>query len=363
MRPELHNVLYVWLFTLYGLSAILFYFLYVDPYFEAGDIFAPRLLADSITYLAICPDVVNWDDWYWLRDAGPCIALHILSHNAALLTLCNVVLLMGTAWAVARSYEVNLNTYLLLLLINPMTYLSLFGPNKEIFGLLSTMSLLVFVRRRSIASLLVTLLLTSVARISILTVVLSFILTIVPILSSVDLNKQNTYRIFIGASLSALVVLSILTYFFGAEIQFEMVGEVAYAEYNSQSTLLSLAMESLSANGLYFATYVGRLLLNLFGALANIGSASIETHGIYYALGVMGSSVIFLVMTLIFFHKRGSLRIETSEGLHISLFVVFYTLMHCATPVIQHRYFFPLYPILVLAMVTRSRGRLIPFGK
>lgn len=344
-----YAALYVAFFTVYILLACLYYAGIVRPYVEAMDVLAPRLLADSITYVSICPDVVSLEEWYWLRDAGPCLVLTALNQNIDLVTVFNVALLVGTAMALGRCYELPPVRLLLLLLINPLTFLSLFGPNKEVFGLSATMCLLVYFRQRSVLLLAMALVLSFFARSYMFAAVFLFLVASAVFTRT---RPRHVRRTFYGVFGLGAVVFTIAAYFMDSAAQIVILGDVSGADDNSQSTLFSLQLEALNNKGLYLLTYVLRLLLNVYGALANVAAVSLASHGVYYAVGVIGSSLMFLILTISIFIRWGSLLKVNAQGLHIALFTVLYTLLLCISPVIQHRYFFPLYPVLVLAAST-----------
>lgn len=343
-------------FLLYGLGVVIFYFWSVEPYLQIGDLTAPRLLADSITYLDICRERISLNDWYWLRDAGPCISLNLLGQSVGLITLGNVLLMTIPAHLMARSYGVKSSSVLLILLINPMTFLSLFGPNKEVFGIACVMSLLIFLRTPNKSSLLFTLTFALFARLPMLAIVLFFLV----ISMMVGVSRLNTrpWRKFWIASSVFLLVTSFIALFIGEQAQLQILGDIRGADDNSISTLISLSLESYTANGLFVLTYIIRTVLNFFGVLPNLGSASFETHGIYYMIGVAGSSFFFLIMVFIsaYRHGRHLIRIN-DEAPRIFLFILIFTMMLSFSPVIQHRYFYPLYPILILALVTHPKVR------
>lgn len=345
----------IWLgafFLIYGLLAVVFYFWIVVPYLQQGDMSAPRLLADSITYQEICSNDLDWGEWYWLRNAGPCISLKLLGHSVGLVTFVNVLLMTIPSVFMARSYGVSASKVLLVLLINPMTFLSLFGPNKEVFGIASTMTLLIFLQRRSWASLVATLIFATFARLPMLAVVAVFLL-VQPILEPRRFGVRPWLN-FWTAFMSMLLALSVVVLILGDQLSVELLGNVDEAADNSQSTIISLAMEYYSAKGLYVLTYIVRLLLNIFGALPNVAFISIETHGVYYVVGVIGSSLLFFltIVKSIYRHRTMLLHMNYSAQ-SICFFVVFSTLIFCISPVIQHRYFFPLYPVLILAVLSR----------
>lgn len=339
-------------FLLYVIVAILFYFWAIVPYLNAEDLLAPRLLADSITYQKICSTGLSWGDWYFLRDAGPCINLFLFGQSSGLVTLANALLMTIPSVLMSRTYGVNASKVLLLLLINPMSFFSLFGANKEAFGIACTMCLLIFLRRRTVPSLVATLIFSMLTRLPMFAVVVTFLL-IQPVLIPQRFSARP-WRRFWMVSLALLLSLSIATFIFGDKPQVELLGNVLEAADNSNSTLVSLGMETYTHKGLFVLTYIVRLLLNLFGALYNIAFVSIETHGVYYVVGVIGSSFMFFVMSVLLISRYGRhLLLKNDSMLPIWLFVVFSTLILCVSPVIQHRYFFQLYPALILALVSR----------
>jgi len=350
------DVLEISFILLYAAFAIAFFVWIAGPYLDNADIQAPRLLADSITYASQCPDR-DPSDWFWWRDAGPCMALDVFNGNLALVSIMNATIIVISAKKLASCYGLRGRLVLCLMLINPITFLSLFGPNKEVFGLAATVFLLIYFRQRSITPLLTALALAFCTRIYMLAVVAAFVLLAWPFLSRV--SAARTSRAFLILATICLLGATILAKIINTEAQILILGDVSDAEDNSQSTIFSLALEPLSSYGLYVVTYALRLVLNLYGALANIVSASLATHGVYYVFGVIGSSLLFLLMTLANFSKRSGRLIRlNSQGLEISVFALFFTLVLCTSPVIQHRYFFPLYSILVLTVASKWTGAL-----
>ncbi len=346
-------------FLIYALVAVMFYFGLVVPYLQLGDMGAPRLLADSLTYQEMCSLDSDWGEWDLLRNAGPCISLNLLGHSPGLVTLSNALLMVVTSLCMARSYGVSASKFLIVLLINPMTFLSIFGPNKEVFGIACVMSLMIFLQDRSLVSLLATLVFALLSRLPMLAVVLVFLLML-PVLELQRIGSRP-WRFFWKVSMTLLFSLSAFSIVIGGKLSLELLGNVQDAADNSQSTIISLVMEDYSANGLYAVTYVVRLLLNLFGALVNIPFISIETHGLYYIFGVVGSSFMFLLLGLKSINRHwGNLLSINNSRLLIWIFCFFSTLIYCISPVIQHRYYFPLYPVLVLAALSWRMSDIVP---
>lgn len=342
---------------IYAMFGVIFYAAVFVPYMRADDLLAPKLLADSILYTRMCPNVVKWDEWLWLRDAGPCLALEFTGQSLLLVTLGNCSLLLVVTHAVARSYKVSKHRLLAFVLINPMTFLSLLGPNKEIFGLASALLLLLFMRERSLAAFAGALIFAFFARVSMLVAVLAFQLLCLTVIPRV--NPAHPGRFLGRAALAALVVFTLLALVFDSDAKTPILGDFSNEQDTSQSTLVSLSMERLSAQGLYVLTWAGRVFLNLYGALANMGSASIATHGVYYAVGITGSSILFLILTAQLLGRRNRRHFlrGNPQGLQMGLFVLIYTMLLCISPVIQHRYFFPLYPLFALALVVAAPRR------
>lgn len=340
---------------LYAVLAVLFYIWVVSPYMDQANPLAPKLLADSITYVTQCSDR-EIEDWFWWRDMGPCLALQLLNNNFGLVSIANTTMLLLAARAFAVCYRIRSGLIIGLLLINPMTFLSLYGPNKELFGLVAMMCLLIYFRTRSLGSLFFTLCFAIFSRVSIFAIIASFIAIAALLLPMA--NASNVLRKFAWVAACMLIGATVLANSLNTEALTLVLGDVTNAEDNSQSTIISLSLEPLNAYGLYIVTYAIRLALNLFGALANMSSASLGTHGIYYVFGVIGSSLLFLIMIIVAFSRKyGRLLYLGPEGMQICTFCLFFTLALCISPVIQHRYFFPLYPVLVLAIAMRVGQR------
>lgn len=345
--------IFYWIFLLfYIFFAVIFYDSLVVPYLELGDLMAPRLLADSITYQNICPEMIPLDEWYWLRDAGPCISLALLGQSLVLITLANALLIFISAHLMARSYKISSHKVLFLLLINPITFLSFFGPNKEVFGISCIMFLLIYLQKRTLPLLLSTLIFAFFARLPMLVIVIFFLVIIK--LFKVEGISHRPWQKFRKSFLYLLLAASLISIIEGEQAQFQILGDILGADDNSTSTLISLDMESYSANGLFVLTYIVRTILNLFGAIPNLAVASLDTHGIYYVIGITGSSLLFMAMVFAMFYKRRNhLLYMSTSALHIWFFVAFITISFSLSPVIQHRYLYPLYPILILALTSR----------
>lgn len=346
-------------FLLYAIALVAFYFLFAEPYLRAGDITAPRLLADSVTYLDICRDGVSFEQWYWLRDAGPCISLQLLVQSVGLVTFMNVLAMTIPAFYMARAFRVRAFDIIFVLLVNPMSFLSLFGPNKEVFGVACVMSLMIFLQSNSKSSLVATLFFALFARLPMLAVILAFLLLAKA--TNLDQKDSRLLRSFRKLTLLSVISISIVAMAFGEQTQLQMLGDVSSADDNSKSTLISLSMEPYASNGLFILTYIVRVLLNIFGAIPNLTSVSFDTHGVYYVIGVTGSSCLFLFLFMIYFFRNGFSRPVMGRAvLPIYAFVIFSTMALSLSPVIQHRYFYPFFPILVLFSVSRRLERMAP---
>jgi uncharacterized membrane protein YhaH (DUF805 family) len=93
------------------------------------------------------------------------------------------------------------------------------------------------------------------------------------------------------------------------------------------------------------------MVLNLYSAMGGLGTGA-GGVGIYYSVGVAGSSLLVAVTSLALIAKRHASDLRGSAlAWNLLTFAMFFTMIVCVSPVIQHRYFFPLYVIMVLFLL------------
>jgi hypothetical protein len=350
---------YLPFFVLYFSYAVYFYFSTVKPYLASRDYYGPRLLADSITYESIC--VIGRDllDYATLRDIGPCLGLWTFSYNSGLLSFVNVALIIWSVVWMAKTYDRPWQPMLCLVLINPITFCSMFAANKEVYGFTSFAMLVIFVRSRSYIALIACLVTALFTRIPALVTTGTFCILLVTALPRTgDVLGKNKKR-YISYILALIISTSLIAAVYGQSLQDNLLGDFSRAEDVSRSTELSLSLNSISSIGLYPFVYIVRLLLNFYSGIMGFLNLLHGEGRNYYTVAVSSSSVIFITLTFLII-RRGIPKdlSKTADAWNIMLFAIFMTSLLCLSPVIQHRYFFPVYALLVLFTIP-SRGGLV----
>lgn len=345
---------YIPFFAIYAIAAIYFYIAVVEPYLAAFDLFATRILADTITYETICVTGVYYLDWTTLRDIGPCTALSVTGFKSGQLSILNAFLIVISSIWLAKAYARRWKPVLALILINPITFISIFGANKEIFGLIAFIMLAIFIRNRSIAALAICLVTSLFTRLPVMIIVVAYWLILVTVLPRdkvLNGGDVRRYKFLIGAM---AVVVSIIAVMFAEELQYNLLGDMSQIDDVNKALEITLSLEYLSGYGLYIINCIIRTLMNLYSGVA--GFQVLLSGGVadYYSVGVAGSSFIFVVLTaFIMMGRRADDLSGNATFWNIVTFVALFSLILCISPVIQHRYFYPLYVFLIL-FVTRQ---------
>jgi hypothetical protein len=342
-------------FLVYCIFTVYFYFTVIQPYLASGDVYGPRLLADSITYEAICTIERDFLDLATLRDIGPCLGLWIFSYNSGLLSFVNAGLIVLSVIWLAKTYGRSWEPMLALVLINPITFCSIFGANKEVFALTSFAMLAIFIRSRSLPALCICLITALFTRLPAFATTISYCMLLVTLLPRTGkISAQVTQRYwFIIAGMAIFTTLVSVVY--GEALQLNLLGDFSTAEDVSRSTEFSLSLNNLSSAGLYIAVYVVRLILNFYSGAMGFTNLLQGEGANYYTVAVAGSSTIFILLSgLLIYRGLPDDLSKTADFWNILLFIVFVTVLLCLSPVIQHRYFFGIYIILVLFTFSRK---------
>ena len=336
-------------FLVYCAFTVYFYYSVIQPYLASGDVYGPRLLADSITYEAICTIEREFLDLATIRDIGPCLGLWIFSYNSGLLSFVNAGLIVLSVIWLAKTYGRAWEPMLALVLVNPITFCSIFGANKEVFALTSFAMLAIFIRSRSLLALCICLVTALFTRLPAFATTVSYCLLLVimlPRAGSISANVKQRYWFIIAGMVVFTTLVSVV---FGEALQLNLLGDFSTAEDVSRSTEFSLSLNNLSASGLYTVVYVMRLLLNFYSGAIGFTNLLQGEGANYYTVAVAGSSTIFIFLSgLLLYRGIPSDISKTADFWNIFLFIVYVTILLCLSPVIQHRYFFGTYIILVL---------------
>jgi hypothetical protein len=271
------------------------------------------------------------------------------------LSVFNACVILGATLWLARVYQRPWRPLLTLILINPITFLSIFGPNKEVFGLTALTTLAIFIRSRSLLALGICLVTALFTRLPAFVIVAAFCVLLVTALPRQGVLPRATIRRYWLMMIGATAFVSLIAAIVGAELQYNLLGDFSRIDDISQSTGISLAVDYLSGYGLYSLLYVFRMLLNLYSGMIGLVNLLQGDSANYYTVGVAGSSVMFTMLSaVIAFGKRPDDMVRTATAWNMILFAVLFTLMICLSPVIQHRYFYPLYVFMILFVIKRD---------
>jgi hypothetical protein len=359
-QPTRHSArekwfLYYPFFGMYAAFAVYFYFSVIQPYLASRDYYGPRLLADAITYEAICVIERDFLDFATLRDIGPCLGLWTFSYDSGLLSIVNATLIVTSILWLAKVYERPWQPMLTLALINPITFSSIFGANKEVFAFVSFAMLAVFVRSRSLLSFSICLVTALFTRIPALITIGAFCFILMAVLPRTGAVFGKMRRFYLLLIMAVVVACSLIAAIYGQQLQDNLLGDFSRAEDVSRSTDISLSMNSISGVGLYPLVYITRIILNLYSGVIGFTNLLRGEGANYYTVAVSGSSLIFIYLTIRLFWKGISKDLSgTATSWNIGFFLVLMTSSLCLSPVIQHRYFFGIYVIIVLFSIRKE---------
>ena len=341
--------LYWLFFVIYALFAFYFYLAVIGPYLYSGDVYGPRLLADAITYEAICTIERDILDLASLRDIGPCLGLWIFSYNSGLLSFLNLFFIVASVRGLARTYQRPWKPMLALVLINPVMFASMYGANKEVFGFVSFSMFAIYIRSRSFYSLLFCVITALFTRIPAFVTTVAFVIFLITVLPKSGTLTPSEYRRYWLYIAGISIVSSLIALLYGSTLQDNLLGDFSRAEDVSRSTEFSLSLNAISRAGGYLFVYLTRVVLNFYSGVVGITNLLHGEGANYYTVAVVGSSAIFIMLTIrLMIVKIPKDLSNTAEAWTIILFSVFTTELLCLSPVIQQRYFFPIYVFLVL---------------
>lgn len=353
--------LYTVFFMTYVVLAVSFYFSVIEPYLATADLFATRILADTITYESICLPGDYYLDQTTLRDIGPCIALQLTSFNSGALSILNATLIVLSSLWLAKAFDRNWKQVLALILLNPITFLSIFGANKEVFGLVTFITLAIFIRNRSVFALGICLVAALFTRIPILLLVAPYCVALLTILPRSGMISRRTVRRYLLILVTMVVAVSLIAALFGKDLQYNLLGDLSQGTMDNKAVLISLALEDLSDYGLFAINFIIRIILNLYSGVQGVLYLAAGGEADYYSFGVGISSLMFIVLTPMAWRARNRVNFRADSTVwNTIVFVAGFTMFLCISPVIQHRYFYPLFVFLILCVTVPANASRAP---
>lgn len=336
-------------------AATYFFFTVAEPYLLSG----VKVGADSITYIQTA-QYLQATNQFTLSNAvslsfnyfGPVLLLLVTNYNHKLIFLINTILFLLALRAFTRHYQFKRFWLVLLLVINPVTLLSLTTVNKEIFGMVSMIYLLVFLRSRAPWHFVLALMLAVMTRWQ----QVLLVLMLLPYLNLIQTNR-NLLR---WGALVPLFAISLVYPFVGKYLSF--TGDASFENVRTQfeqaGGLIPL-LNRLQDNFLYWIAFAPKALLNYIGNFTRIVQIfnPNDTTDLYNRLLVGHQLMMLIVITALFLLKRFKLnRLET----HI---ILFYSMLYCLGLSINYRYFYPIYPVFLLLLTVHAREMVLHAGE
>ncbi|GAB2609571.1 hypothetical protein GCM10027035_02410 [Emticicia sediminis] len=274
---------------------------------------------------------------------GPTLIVKLLNDNLYSMFLLNCSMLITSIYVLHKNIDCNILKLSTYLLINPILFLSLFSANKEMISLLSISFFIVFLKKRSTLMLLLTLFVSFFVRRELTTLILiGHVLT-----HPKFLLYSNVYRKYIIFSI--ILVLSILFPIWGEIIFFDTYIELFDSVNKEGSGGLSIRLLTLQENKFgYIIAVIPKIIQNLIGQLPNFQKTT-DISDVYNNIVIYFQCVLFalLIIKIFYYHiSRSEKKVHYSLSSNIFYFIIIYAICFSLIPIIQTRYFFPVYILL-----------------
>lgn len=320
-------------------NGILFlYFVGIDAINERNDF---QFFADSNTYHGAAEAGVGLPEAIAVGGnfLGPLIILKLTGANYYLILLFNVVLMYIALRLFAGSLDLKASRLLLVLLLNPLTLSSLLSVNKEIVSIVVMALVIRGFRARSVLAFLLALPLSLLVRWQ-LTL---FVLAVLGIASVLNPLRRYRWLSFAGALIFMSILYVKLSFVFeGIQENFDS----AAAKY--QGSGFYEALVALQGKGLYWLAFPVKAAHLLFGMGLRFDRL-LNPVGFYNDVVQLLHSTAMLGM-FIALVRSGRARIS-NDLVYIS---VIYILVFAMTPIYVPRYFYPVYILWALALISPS---------
>lgn len=305
-----------------------YYFFLTVPFLEGFTDTAP-VVYDSRTYMQFATDFPGLQGLVTMGLAnhnlvGPLSLLLALGNNSLYVLIFNLVLFYLCLDIFFKSAQFNKTGFFIALVINPLMLSSLTSINKEVLSVCALLVTLAYSfggRRRHLW----------------LSILLSLLvrqeLTVLIIGYAIGRKVKSKWKriwMLVGAVLALSALLPVYD---------TSTVDILNANQTDNSVGISVFLSDLTSNYLYFIAVIPRIILNLFGDIKTLfGGGDDDLYG-YSAW----SGIAFFIACI--YAKKRFYMVNDPFFLMVSYAILF------ATPsFIHHRYFFPVYVVL-LALV------------
>ncbi len=341
----------LFLIIFYIILACLFFYLVVNPLQDTKNIW---IGADTKTYIEYARLFSDSQELVTVSSnfLGPILILRMVNYNYDLILLINCILFLLSYFLIKSNYKINELKFILLLLINPMLFVSLLSINKEIFGLFSIALLSCFFKSKNILYLLISLISAVFVRWQqFLIVVLMFLMT----------EKIYVYRN--RKILSLLLIIMVISVIYPLLIS-QIIDQVVDVEtLNAQQDKffgLSVILNDLQNKYMFFIALIPKILLNYFGNIIKVFTfpieiwnllmkpESVDIENIYNTYIIVGHQISMLILFFMFL-KNVSQNKAKLKNISDNMFLCgVYSILYSLGSAIQYRYFFPIYILFCL---------------
>ena len=334
----------VFLVIAYFLAATIFFYTVVLPNLKAGIVVG----ADSKTYILTARyygnlNSIKLSDLFSLKFNffGPVVLLIFTKYNYLLIYILNSLIFLCSSFVLFKYYNFNRLLFFALMFINPITLLSLTTVNKEILGMCSIMLLLSYIKSGRIWLLLLSFVLAFFTRWQ----QAVFIPVLLLYLSSIRLGRNLKWQ----APMIVLVIVSVIYPFVGKYIDFtgDVTRDGVQAQFNQVGGILPF-LNSLQNSFLYIISFLPKALINYFGNFTRVADVFNYDIDFYNRMLVGHQVIMFLSIVWLFIKKK--IRFKSVEFQIIFI----YSVIYCVALTVNYRYFFPLYPLFVMLIVSKK---------
>ena len=326
MKVKKTNFYYFINSSLFFIAAYFIYVKYNIPFISGASDFS-FIVADSRYYyefmqsqeivFIITQSITSW----------PILLLYFYFSNLNLILIINCLLLFYSLYKAFSS-----NRYFtiisILIFFNPIILSHVSIINKDIYGLISILFFISYYDSKKNKYLLYAIIFSVISRFSLTIVLMLFYFT-----KDLNFNKKFLFLV---------ILFSILSYVAAFHINYD-TSEIASLVSRDGSFGLVDKLNDLSSKGFYLIIYPLKTLLNFYSESINI------FNPIGFPKFISFSSILYLIFSLIILRKT---RVSIKNNLIYFIFI--FTAIYSLIPFIQHRYFLPLYPLLIFTIFYKN---------
>ncbi len=330
------------------LSLTLFIFYVLPALNDKNDL---RLWADSTHYMDLAQSKL---EGYEIESNFFSVTsiLILLNNNLVFVVAFNLASLLAVYVTIVRHFNLNRIVFLFWLFINPMFTISLLTPNKEILAFVAVLNLNCFIKSKKYIYAIFAGLFGICARSQQFFVLILFIF----LTSDLYFLKRRP-----GLTLVVFILLMsfsypyISNYIIGEDINYA----VGYYFETSSNSGLALALYELQNKGLFFITFIPKLMLNLIGNIPKIEDcfSLIKEDGkydVYNTWITIGHQLCLLAM---FITACASKKFKIDFSDKFTYYTCIHMIFFSITPFIQPRYIFPIYATFAIKIAEEYNSK------